>query len=114
MSAGHSHAPARAGARYQTRLRWSFVLIGVFFIVEASAGLLTNSLALISDAGHMFTDVLGLGMALAAIHLANRKDENPQRTFGLLVVQPLRCAPPASRSERPGTSRQWRARPKTG
>lgn len=50
----------------------AFVLIGGFFVVEAVAGFLTNSLALLSDAGHMFTDVLGLGMALAAIQLANR------------------------------------------
>ena len=48
------------------------MLIGGFFVVEAVAGFLTNSLALLSDAGHMLTDVLGLGMALAAIQLANQ------------------------------------------
>ena len=71
---GHSHGPslARAGARHRNRLLIAFVLIGAFFVVEAVFGLLTNSLALLSDAGHMLTDVIGLGMALAAIQLANR------------------------------------------
>jgi cobalt-zinc-cadmium efflux system protein len=41
-------------------------------LVEALAALLTGSLALLSDAGHMFTDVLGIGMALAAITAARR------------------------------------------
>jgi cobalt-zinc-cadmium efflux system protein len=48
------------------------VLIGGFFVVEAIAGFATGSLALLSDAGHMLTDVIGLGMALAAIQLATR------------------------------------------
>lgn len=73
---GHSHDHGavlrRAGVRYRSRLLISFGLVGGFFVVEAVAGLWTNSLALISDAGHMFTDVLGLGMALAAIQLATR------------------------------------------
>jgi cobalt-zinc-cadmium efflux system protein len=71
---GHSHGPglARAGARHRNRLLAAFAVIGVFFVVEAVAGFLTRSLALLSDAGHMLTDVVGLGMALAAIQLANR------------------------------------------
>lgn len=78
MGAGHDHGHShgagalRAGARHQKRLAISFVLIGAFFVVEAVGGILTNSLALLSDAGHMLTDVIGLGMALAAIQLATR------------------------------------------
>src|SRR5690606_8660740 len=52
------------------------------------AGLATNSLALLSDAGHMFTDVLGLGMALAAIRLATRRG-SAHRTFGLYRLEIL-------------------------
>ncbi|MCA9849369.1 MAG: cation transporter, partial [Dehalococcoidia bacterium] len=57
--AGHSHGAGalRAGARHQRRLAFAFVLILVFFVVEAVGGILTNSLALLSDAGHMLTDV---------------------------------------------------------
>jgi len=65
----------------------------VFFVVEAVTGLLTNSLALLSDAGHMLTDVIGLGMALAAIQLANRferrSDRVSQHTFGLYRLEIL-------------------------
>ncbi len=71
---GHTHGAglARAGERHRGRLLLSFGIIAGFFVVELVAGLISNSLALISDAGHMFTDVLGLGMALAAIQLATR------------------------------------------
>ncbi len=71
---GHAHGAglARAGVRHRNRLFIALVLISGFFVVEVGAGFATNSLALLSDAGHMFTDVLGLGMALAAIQLASR------------------------------------------
>lgn len=97
---GHTHNHAagalRAGARFQRRLAISFVLIAVLFVVEAVAGFLTNSLALLSDAGHMLTDVVGLGMALAAIQLASRHaaqksdaGTSSQHTFGLYRLEIL-------------------------
>ena len=93
---GHSHGPslARAGERHRTPLLISFVLIGGFFIVEAVAGVLTGSLALLSDAGHMLTDVIGLGMALAAIQLASRYSMRDDRaddghTFGVYRLEIL-------------------------
>lgn len=93
MADGHDHGSAvdgqRGGARYKRRLAWAFGLIGVFFVAELVGGLLTNSLALLSDAGHMFTDVLGLGMALAAIHAAGATDDNRRRTFGLYRLEIL-------------------------
>lgn len=66
-----------------------FGLVLVFLVVEAVAGFLTNSLALISDAGHMLTDVVGMGMALAAIHVANRPTKAEHRTFGLYRLEIL-------------------------
>jgi cobalt-zinc-cadmium efflux system protein len=60
----------------------AFALIVAFLAVQLVAALVTGSLALLSDAGHMATDALGLGMALAAIHAATRGSTNPQRTFG--------------------------------
>jgi cobalt-zinc-cadmium efflux system protein len=85
----HAHGTARAGARHRHRLAWSLALLVVVFVVELVAGIATSSLALISDAGHVLTDAAGIGMALAAIHLANRGDRNPQRTFGLYRLEIL-------------------------
>lgn len=78
----HRHASIRAGERHRSRLLAAFGVLAVFMVVEVVAGLVTNSLALISDAGHMLTDVIGLGMALAAIQLASRGTERRHRTFG--------------------------------
>jgi cobalt-zinc-cadmium efflux system protein len=66
-----------------------FSLVLVFMVVEIVAGILTNSLALLSDAGHMATDALGLGMALAAIVVADRAGRDGQRTFGLYRLEIL-------------------------
>ena len=64
---GHVHGGgARAGARHAGRLKLSFLLIVAFLVVQVVVGLATSSLALLSDAGHMATDALGMGMALAA------------------------------------------------
>lgn len=57
--------------------------------MQVVAGLLTSSLALLSDAGHMATDVLGLGMALAAITAAGRSSQPAHRTFGLYRLEIL-------------------------
>jgi cobalt-zinc-cadmium efflux system protein len=89
---GHAHGPgaaASAGIRHRGRLTWAFVLTVSFFGVELVGAFLTRSLALLSDAGHMLTDVSGLGMALAAIHLASRGGGHPSRTFGLYRLEIL-------------------------
>lgn len=86
----HSHGSAvRAGSRYKGRLIWVFALVVVFMVAEIVAGILTNSLALLSDAGHMATDALGLGMALAAIVAADHAGRDGQRTFGLYRLEIL-------------------------
>lgn len=85
MGAGHSHAPApsgHAGGRYRRKLAIAFCLIAAFFVVELVYGLLADSLALISDAGHMAADVVALGAALAATKIATRKDKTGRKTFG--------------------------------
>src|SRR5215207_5760950 len=91
MGAGHDHggAAARAGEKHRGRLWAAFALLAVFMVVEAVAAWVTGSLALLSDAGHMFTDVLGIGMALAAITAARRAAADPQRTFGLYRLEVL-------------------------
>jgi len=91
MGAGHDHGgqALRAGERHRSRLWWAAGLLAGFMVVEAAAALLTGSLALLSDAGHMFTDVLGIAMALAAIHAAGRAGTDSQRTFGLYRLEVL-------------------------
>lgn len=89
MSHDHGRSSARAGARYRGALAWAFCVIAAFFVVEVIGGLLIGSLALLSDAGHMLTDVLGLGMALAAIQAATRGTHRSERTFGLYRLEVL-------------------------
>lgn len=102
MSTGHSHggAAARAGARHKGRLLAALVVVAAFMVVEAVTAFAARSLALLSDAGHMLTDVIGLTMALAAIHLADRAQRNghagrgadgsfSSRTFGLYRLEIL-------------------------
>lgn len=78
----HSHEPRSAAGRHRWRLAVTFAMVAVFFVVELAAGLLSGSLALISDAGHMAADVTTLGAALIATRLAARKDSSGRRTFG--------------------------------
>lgn len=83
MGSSHEHRPAgHAGGRHRWRLAVAFVLIAGFFVVELAAGLLADSLALLSDAGHMAADVVALGAALAATRIATRIDTTGRRTFG--------------------------------
>ena len=85
MHEGHSHSPAHAGAG---RLRLVLLLTTSYMGVELVGGLLTGSLALIADAGHMMTDVFGVGMALAAIWFANRP-ATPAKTYGYYRLEIL-------------------------
>jgi cobalt-zinc-cadmium efflux system protein len=91
MGAGHDHGTqaVRAGARHLGRLWWSAGLLACFMVIEALAAAFTGSLALLSDAGHMFTDLLGIAMALAAITAAGRAATDSQRTFGLYRLEVL-------------------------
>ena len=77
---GHSHG--HPGATHRWRLRTAFVLVAGFFVVELVTGLVSGSLALLSDAGHMAADVVALGAALVATRIAARPDTTGRRTFG--------------------------------
>ncbi len=77
---GHGHG--HAGGRHRWRLAVSFGLISAFFVVELSVGLLSGSLALLSDAGHMAADVVALGAALVATKIATRPDSSGRRSYG--------------------------------
>ena len=62
-------------------LKTALVIVLVVMIAEVIGGILSNSLALISDAGHMFTDALALGLGLFAINMA-KKPATEKKTFG--------------------------------
>jgi cobalt-zinc-cadmium efflux system protein len=86
MGTGHHHGPSagggHAGGRHRWRLGTAFALVAVFFVVELTSALLSGSLALLSDAGHMAADVVALGAALVATRIATRRDTTGRRTYG--------------------------------
>ena len=88
MSGDHGLGLASAGGRHKRPLQIAFGLTLAYMVAEIVGGLITGSLALLSDAAHMGTDVLGLGMALAAVHLASRPTSS-QRTWGTYRLEVL-------------------------
>ena len=77
----HIHEPAR-------RLLLVLVVTAAYLVAEVVGGLLTGSLALLADSGHLLTDVLGLSMAIAAIRFA-RRPAPPAKTYGFYRAEIL-------------------------
>ena len=82
----HSHVPARI--RHERPLWIAFALTLLFLLVEVAGGLLSNSLALLSDAAHMTTDVLALGIALFAVRMS-RRPPDARRTYGYARMEAI-------------------------
>lgn len=78
---GHDHGHDHTHGANKKVLLISFIIITLYMIVEAIGGLLTNSLALLADAGHMLSDSISLGIALIAFSLAE-KAANYSKTYG--------------------------------
>ncbi len=89
MSSAHSHNHSH-GANKQV-LRVSLIIIAVYMMVEIIGGLLTNSLALLSDAGHMFSDAAALALSLAAFTFGERISSR-NKTFGYKRFEILAAA----------------------
>lgn len=70
MSAGQDHGTG--DNKHERPLWWSFGLTVTFLIAEIVGGLMTNSLALLSDATHMGTDAFALGISLFAVRVSRR------------------------------------------
>lgn len=94
VGAGHDHAAelrrgrvSHSGESVLRPLWAALAILLLFTIVEVGAAWYTGSLALVSDAGHMFTDVLALGMALAAITAGRRT--TARHSFGLYRLEVL-------------------------
>lgn len=75
-----------AGNKYNKSLKIVFSITLVYFIVEVIVGFMSNSLALLSDAAHMLTDVAGQALALFAIWMAS-KPRNNKKTYGYLRTE---------------------------
>lgn len=75
----HSHSEHRSVQ--QNRLLIVLLMTGTFMVIEVAGGLLTGSLALLADAGHMLTDVAALGLSAFAMWMAARPS-TPEKSYG--------------------------------
>ncbi|MCR8843969.1 cation diffusion facilitator family transporter [Paenibacillus sp. SC116] len=78
---GHDHGHSHGRGANKKALLWSLIIIFVFLIVEVVGGVITNSLALLSDAGHMLSDASSLLLSLIAMIFAAKKP-SPKKTYG--------------------------------
>ncbi|MHA6689712.1 cation diffusion facilitator family transporter [Devosia sp. A449] len=83
--AGHSHAPTVSASNERVVLI-GFLLTATFMVAEIIAGMLSGSLALIADAGHMLTDSAALLLAWAAFRFGRRASDG-KRTFGYMRLE---------------------------
>ncbi|MGB5810517.1 MAG: cation diffusion facilitator family transporter [Polyangiales bacterium] len=82
MGHGHTHAAsAEQGAANRKRLGIALVLTAIYMVAEVVGGYVSNSLALLADAGHMLSDVAALGLSLAAVSWSQRPATR-ERTYG--------------------------------
>jgi hypothetical protein len=86
MGHDHHHATGSEGA-----LKGALVLTTAFLLVETIGGLWSGSLALLSDAAHMFTDTAALAIAVAAVRIGRRPADS-ERTFGYYRFEILAAA----------------------
>ena len=87
MAHDHSHHLAKT-ADNERRVFWAMLLTGGFMLVEVVGGLLSGSLALLADAGHMLTDFAALALAWLAFRLARRPADS-LRSYGYHRAQVL-------------------------
>lgn len=82
----HSHVPAVI--KHERPLWIAFALTFVVLLVEVAGGLLSNSLALLSDAAHMMTDVAALGVSLFAVRMS-RRPADARRSYGYARMEAI-------------------------
>ena len=83
----HPHPVLERGA-LGARLKWVLVITGLFMVAEVVGGVISQSLALLADAGHMFTDVGALALSLVAMRLAQRPP-SVRKTYGYVRLEIL-------------------------
>ena len=77
MGTNHNHDYSAAG----NKLKYGLILSIVILIAEVIGGIVSNSLALLSDAGHVFADIIALGLSWYGVRQAQRPS-NKRMTFG--------------------------------
>jgi cobalt-zinc-cadmium efflux system protein len=85
--AGHSHGHGN-GTTDERRIGWAFFLIFIFMLIEAAGGILSGSLALLADAGHMISDAAALGMSWGALRIGRRPADSV-RSYGYRRLEVL-------------------------
>jgi cobalt-zinc-cadmium efflux system protein len=85
---GHSHSHADVRESDRRRLVGAIVVTAVILVAEVVGGIVSHSLALLSDAGHMLSDVVAQGLSLAALAIAARPSD-ARRTYGWHRVEIL-------------------------
>src|SRR5262245_4818619 len=81
LKMGHDHHDHGKSNLNERRLFWAGVLTTVTMFAEATGGIVSGSLALLADAGHMLTDAAALALAWLAVRFA-RRPADWKRTFG--------------------------------
>ena len=88
----HTHQPIKSNSRISSYSQRNLLIVlsitAVVMIAEIIGGLLANSLALLSDAGHMLTDILALGLSVVAMRFA-QKPPTASKTFGFYRLEIL-------------------------
>ncbi|MGW8268558.1 MAG: cation diffusion facilitator family transporter [Longimicrobiales bacterium] len=84
----HVHGTLTDRKDQRRKMRWVLVITAVFMLAEVVGGFLANSLALLADAGHMFTDVGALALSLVAMRMALRPP-SPSKTYGYVRLEIL-------------------------
>lgn len=90
MGANHSHQHDVTNNN-ERALWWALSLTTIFLVAELAGGILTKSLALISDAAHMFTDTAALAVSLAALYIGKRPADS-KRSYGYYRFEILAAA----------------------
>ncbi|MUV15147.1 cation diffusion facilitator family transporter [Lysobacter sp. HX-5-24] len=86
VGAGHDHGTGEI--QHERPLWWALGLTMAFLVAEVAGGLITNSLALLSDAAHMATDVIALAVSLFAVRLS-RRPADTKRTYGYARMEAI-------------------------
>ena len=85
----YSNVNDKSHEDHANKLKFVLVITILFLIIEVFTAILTNSLALLANATHMFTDVAGIGLALFAINFSSKRSATPHKTYGFYRIEIL-------------------------
>ncbi|HJU59939.1 MAG TPA: cation diffusion facilitator family transporter, partial [Nitrososphaeraceae archaeon] len=85
----YSNVNDKSHEDHANKLKFVLIITILFLIIEVFTAILTNSLALLANAIHMFTDVAGIGLALFAINFSSKRSATPHKTYGFYRIEIL-------------------------